>query len=57
MQLASLINGVFTAGDVAVARVAFLLAAGVRPAVGNKTVFPNTDRHARLRSGLLSYLT
>lgn len=28
-QLASLINGVFTAGDVAVARVACLLTAGV----------------------------
>lgn len=55
-QLASLINGVFTAGDVAVARVACLLTAGVRPAVGNKAVFPYTDSHARLPSGLFLYL-
>lgn len=45
MQLASLINGVFTAGDVAVARVACLLTAGARPAVGNKTLIDKPDYH------------
>lgn len=51
-QLASLINGVFTAGDVAAARVACLLTAGVRPAFGNKAVFPYTDSQGRLPSGI-----
>lgn len=55
MQLASLINGVFTAGDVAAARVACLLTAGVRPAFGKKkkkAVLPYTDSHGRLPSGI-----
>lgn len=54
-QLASLINGVFTAGRVAVAQVACLPTAGVRPAVGNRAVFPYTDSHGTLPSGLFLY--